>query len=124
MKPALSNRVHLFAAKETRDAFASFATDVLGLSAVVSGDAPGLDEPVLAYRFSNGAWLSIEFTLEDSAKAPRNGAWLELVADDAPALRQRVLDVGLALVDYGGNDHHYFEAPGGQVFRIVSPEEM
>jgi hypothetical protein len=122
---ALSNRVHLFAHPSEREALNSLFTEILDLPAGVSHDAPGYDEPVLVYEFANGASISVEFTQE----APHDGnvsrgAWLELVADEFELVKQKVLNAGLRRVDFLGNDHFYFEAPGGQVLRIVSANDF
>ena len=123
--PDLSNRVHLFAHPSERDQLDRLFTELLGLPAGVSLDAPGDDEPVRIYRFTNGASISVEFTLETphDGEASR-GAWLELILNDAEAVKKKVLEAGLQEVDFQGNDYFYFSAPGGQVFRIIDPEQL
>jgi hypothetical protein len=113
---ALSNRVHLFARPSSKEQLTEFFTTILGCEV--------LPTPVLAFAFSNGASLSVEFT-EDALdeQQARRGAWLELKTDDAPALKQKILAAGLPRVEYPGNDYFYFQAPGGQVLRIASTEE-
>jgi hypothetical protein len=120
---ALSNRVHLFAQPGKREELDSLFTAVLGLAPAISVEAPGLDIPILVYQFSNGASLSVQFT-EDALgdEDARRGAWLELVSDDASALIDKVLQAGLSRLEYLGGEHFYFQAPGGQVLRIVSPD--
>ena len=121
---ALSNRVHMFARPDVRDKLTTFFIDILGFKVLESSDAPGLPTEVIAVVFSNGASLSVEFTENalDEQQA-RRGAWFELRTDDASALKQKVLDAGLPRVEYTGNDFFYFQAPGGQVMRIVSNDE-
>ncbi|MGH2497738.1 MAG: VOC family protein [Ktedonobacteraceae bacterium] len=121
---ALSNRVHMFARPDVRDKLTTFFTGILGLKVLVSSDAPGLPTSVIAVVFSNGASLSVEFT-EDALdeQQARRGAWFELRTDDANTLKQKVLDAGLPRVEYSGNNFFYFQAPGGQVMRIVSIDE-
>ncbi|MHB8469520.1 MAG: hypothetical protein ACYDCH_07195 [Gaiellaceae bacterium] len=116
----LSNQAHLFAHPSEREPLNYLFTEILGLAAGMSIDAPGYDEPVLAYRFANGASISVEFTqqLPHGGETSR-GAWLELVVDDPGAVRRAVLDAGLQRVESTGNEHFYFEAPNGQVFRIA-----
>ena len=83
--------------------------------------APGLAEPILAWRFPGGGALSVEFTdaaLDDEQAA--RGAWLEVWAEDPEALRKTVLDAGLKQVRYSATNTFYFTAPGGQIFGIVA----
>lgn len=118
---ALSNSVHLFARPEARDKLLDFYTHILGLEPLISDDAPGSALPIIAFRFANGASLSIDFTDDalDDAQA-RRGAWIELQADDAAALQQKVIAAGCPRIEYAVNNHFYFQAPGGQVMRIVA----
>lgn len=114
----LSNRVHMFANTAHRPAFLAFFTEVLGCELPTSIAIPQLDQPVLVFEFANGGSLSVEF----SAEMPRveRGAWLELVVDDADDVKRKIIEAGLPRVDYLGTEAFYFEAPGGQVMRIVS----
>jgi hypothetical protein len=118
---ALSNSVHLFARPEVRDKLLDFYTNVLGLEPLISGDAPGAAQPIVAFRFANGAALSIDFTEDalDDTQA-RRGAWIELQSDDADTLQQKVIEAGCPRIKYAVNNHFYFQAPGGQVMRIVA----
>jgi catechol 2,3-dioxygenase-like lactoylglutathione lyase family enzyme len=118
---ALSNRVHMFARPDSKDRLINFFSDILGFKVLTSSDAPGLPTQMIAIEFANGASLSVEFT-EDALdeQQARRGAWFELRTDEADALKKKVLDAGLPRVEYLGNDFFYFQAPGGQVMRIVS----
>lgn len=121
---ALSNRVHMFARPNVKDQLMTFFTVVLGCELAFSSDsanAPGQTAPILAFVFPGGGVLSVDFT-EDALdeEHARRGLWIELQAEDAPALQRRVLAAGLPRVSYPGNDHFYFAAPGGQVMRIVA----
>ena len=121
----LSNRVHLFAHPSHRDELDRLFTEILGLPPAASLDPPGYDEPVLVYRFTDGASLSVEFTPPSPHESRvSRGAWLELVVDGAVEMKKRVLEAGLPSVPFDGNDHFYFEAPGGQVFRIIDRNQL
>jgi hypothetical protein len=122
---ALSNSIHLYARPDTKEKLLEFFTSTLGLEAVESSDAVGSLEPIYAFTFSNGAGLSVEFTQDalDDQQAQR-GAWLELRTDDAVGLQQKVLAAGLPRVIHPYTPFFYIQAPGGQVFRIVSSKEM
>ncbi|HLZ58451.1 MAG TPA: hypothetical protein VKR06_16050 [Ktedonosporobacter sp.] len=121
---ALSNSVHLYARPDAKEKFLAFFTGILGLKAVESPDAVGSREPIYGFRFANGASLSVEFTDDalDDRQAQR-GAWLELSTDDAVGLQQKALAAGLPRVVHPYTPFFYIQAPGGQVFRIVSSKE-
>ncbi len=122
---ALSNSIHLYARPDTKEQLLEFFTSMLGLQAVESSDAVGSPEPIYAFAFSNGASLSVEFT-EDalSDQLAQRGAWLELRTDDAVGLQQKVQAFGLPRVIHPYTPFFYIQAPGGQVFRIVSSKAM
>lgn len=118
---ALGNRAHILAHPSVKDRLQWCLTAVLGCGAPASLDVPGLPEPILAFRFPNGGSLSVEFTegALDEQQA-RRGAWLEVRVDDPAALRQKVLEAGLAQVEYIATNTFYFVIPGGQVLGIIS----
>ena len=120
---ALSNSIHLYARPAAKEKLLAFFTSILSLQVVESSDALGSPEPIYAIVFSNGASLSVEFT-EDafSDQQAQRGAWLELRADDAVGLQQKALAFGLKRVVHPYTPFFYIQAPGGQVFRIVSSE--
>ncbi len=122
---ALSNSIHLYARPDTKEQLLEFFTSILGLQAVTSADAVGSPEPIYAFAFANGASLSVEFT-EDalSDQQAQRGAWLELRTDDAVGLQQKVQAFGLPRVVHPYTPFFYIQAPGGQVFRIVSSKAM
>lgn len=62
MMTALSSRVHTYARPEARESMISFFTDVLGCEALASGDVKDPSVPIVAFRFTNGSPLSVEFT--------------------------------------------------------------
>ena len=48
--------------------------------------------------------------------------YLELKADDVEALRQEIVAFGVRVLDMD-DPHLYFQAPGGQVLRLVGLDE-
>jgi len=120
----LSNSIHVYARPDAKERLIEFFTNVLGLREITSSDAVGSPEPIYAFKFSNGASLSVEFT-EDalSDQQAQRGAWLELRTDDAVGLRQMAQAFGLPRVVHPYTPFFYIQAPGGQVFRIVSSNE-
>lgn len=49
--------------------------------------------------------------------------WLEIRTDHPEELKQKILKFGIREVTYWDKEHFYFQAPGGQVFRLVSSTE-
>jgi catechol 2,3-dioxygenase-like lactoylglutathione lyase family enzyme len=76
-----------------------------------SGDGRGADKGV-NYAAENA--LSDEEFLK--------AIFLELKADDLEEVRQKIVDFGVRVIDVP-DPHLYFQAPGGQVFRLVGINE-
>lgn len=53
---------------------------------------------------------------EDFMKA----TWMELTTEDPEKLKQKILDFGIKEIEYYDKAHFYFQAPGGQVFRLAN----
>lgn len=116
---ALGSNVHIFARPHRREELARCFETVVGGSPVRTVEFPGIDQPMLIVSFPGGGHLSVEFT-DDAPddERPRLGAWLELRADNPPAVLQAALDAGLIQVRHPGHPY-YFMIPGGQVFTIA-----
>lgn len=56
---------------------------------------------------------------EDALKA----MWLEIKTDEPSVLSARIREFGVTELDAWDKDHLYFQAPGGQVFRVVGIAE-
>jgi hypothetical protein len=124
MAIALGNRSHLCVQPHVRNRLTRFFGDTLGCGAPVTMTVPGIAEPILAFRFTGGGSISVEFSsdaLDDQQL--RRGAWLELRTDDVDALARRVLDSGVERIRYVATPTFYFVAPGGQVFGIVGNQK-
>jgi len=117
---AFGNRTHLFARPEVKEKFTWCFSTVLGCGAPVSLNAPGVSQPILAWRFPGGGSLSVEFT-EDALdeRQARHGAWVEIWSSDPAALSKKILDAGLPQVHYSATNTFYFAAPGGQILGVV-----
>lgn len=46
--------------------------------------------------------------------------WMELTTDNPDAVKQKILAFGIQEIEYDDKKHFYFQAPGGQVFRLAS----
>ena len=49
--------------------------------------------------------------------------WLELKSSDPAALARRIREFGVTELDTWEKDRLYFQAPGGQVFRVAGTDE-
>ena len=115
----------MFARPEAKSRWLEFVSDVLALEPVEIKNAYlKSPKPMYSVRFENGASLSIEFK-EDalSDEQALRGAWFELRSDDAEALQQKALGFGLRKIVHPSTPFFYIQAPGGQVFRIVSSDQ-
>jgi hypothetical protein len=52
---------------------------------------------------------------QDQLKA----TWLELKTSDPPSLRIRLLEFDVGPIEYADTSRFYFQAPGGQVWRVA-----
>jgi len=83
--------------------------------------APNLELYVFPDSFVLGVFFCDQDGLlsdEDHLKA----AWLEIKAKDVQDVRRRLVEFGVTEVDYQDKTRFYFQAPGGQVFRLA-PED-
>jgi hypothetical protein len=117
---SFSDRAHIFARPEFRAELTHCFAAVLGCTAL-SLRAPGMAEPILAFKFPGGGSLSVEFTPDalDEEHA-RFGAWLEIRSGDPDGLKRTILDAGMLQVHHPATNTFYFKAPGGQIFGVVS----
>jgi catechol 2,3-dioxygenase-like lactoylglutathione lyase family enzyme len=58
-----------------------------------------------------------------TAEAMRQAIWLELRTEEPAALRKKILDFGVHVIEIPNAEHLYFQAPGSQVFRLVQTGE-
>jgi hypothetical protein len=118
---AFGNRAHIFVSPQVKEKLIWCFSDILGCGQPISLNAPGLAQPILAFRFPGGGSFSVEFAEDalDEQRA-RRGAWLEIWSNDPAALKRKILDAGLQQVTYPATNTFYFAAPGGQVLGVVS----
>jgi hypothetical protein len=102
-----------------RERIRKFFLDVLGAKLMrVREDA---DDIRLGDNFHIGILYGDQ---ADESEFQRTGksVWLELQTDNVEVMRQRILDFGVRKLDIP-DPHLYFQAPGGQVFRLVGINE-
>ena len=115
-KLILGNHTAVFAARSEQTLIRRFYRDVLGATARVETDAVD--------RFQLGG-VHFCFVWQDDALSPDQflrAIYLELATDDLEGMKQKIIDFGVRLVDIP-DPHLYFQAPGGQVFKLVAMNE-
>jgi hypothetical protein len=75
------------------------------------------------FRFANGSAIGVFYLEPSEALTPAqhlNALWLEFEVDDLPGTIAGLAKLGIRPFDYFDQEHHYFQAPGGQVFRLAA----
>jgi hypothetical protein len=117
---AVGNRAHLYVHPGLKEKLSWCLTAVLGSGPPVELANPPHAEPILAYRFPGGGSLSFEFTDAALTEAQaRRGAWLEIKCENPDAVRKRIVEAGLPLVEHSATKSFYFVLPGGQILGVV-----
>jgi catechol 2,3-dioxygenase-like lactoylglutathione lyase family enzyme len=119
VKVAFGNHSAVRVPRTERDAVRAFYRDVLGCEITRESDLK--DD----FRLGDGFYLA--FLYEDEGAALTEAGflqaiYLELKADDVEELRQRIVGFGVKVLAVP-DPHLYFQAPGGQVFRLVGIDE-
>lgn len=115
-KVVLGNHMAVFAARSEQDRIRKFYGDVLGCKVRVKTDEVDrfqLDDVHFIFVWQDNA-------LDESGFL--KAIYLELKSDNVEETKQRILAFGVKTLDIP-DPHLYFQAPGGQVFRLVGIDE-
>jgi catechol 2,3-dioxygenase-like lactoylglutathione lyase family enzyme len=115
-KVILGNHTAVYAARSAQDRIREFYCDVLGCRVRVKTDEVDrfqLDDVHFCFVYQSAALDESDFL---------KAIYLELKTDDTEAMKQKILDFGVKKVDVP-DPHLYFQAPGGQVFKLVGIDE-
>jgi catechol 2,3-dioxygenase-like lactoylglutathione lyase family enzyme len=127
-KVVFGNHTALRVPRTERDRIRSFYRDVLGCELMRELDDK--DD----FRMGDGFYFAFLYETGDG-RAPDKGVvyaaddtlseddflkaiFLELKADDVEEMRRQIVDFGVNVLEVP-DPHLYFQAPGGQVFRLV-----
>ena len=101
-----------------KDRIRRFYRDVLGCEIMREGEQK--DD----FRLGGDFYVAVMY--EDEGVLDEEGflkaVFLELKADDPEAIREKIVAFGVTVLDVP-DPHLYFQAPGGQVFRLVGVGE-
>lgn len=115
-KVILGNHTAVFAARSEQDRIRKFYRDVLGCKVRVANDEVDrfqLDEAHFCFVYQSAALDESDFL---------KATYLELKTDNPEEMKQKILAFGVKKLDVP-DPHLYFQAPGGQVFRLVGINE-
>jgi len=115
-KVIVGNHTAVLAARSERDRIRKFYCDVLGCKVRVKNDEVDrfqLDDVHFCFVWQSGALDDSDFL---------KATYLELKTDNTEEMKQKILAFGVKKLDVP-DAHLYFQAPGGQVFRLVGINE-
>ena len=114
----LGNHVKMTVAAALRARTRDFYAGLLGCR-VLESPMADLD----LYEFAEGVVVGLFFV--DEAEAPSEadclkGTWLEIKVDDPAHWKARLQSFGVQEVEFPDPTRFFFQAPGGQVFRLAA----
>lgn len=115
---SLGEHAKIMVAPAVRERLQSFFRDVLGCTV--------LTKSATADLIQLGPGFSIWVNYDESALCDSDGQkaiWLELRTDDPKELKEEILKFGIPEIEFRDKEHFYFQAPGGQVFRLAGAKE-
>ena len=118
-KVIFGNHASVIVPRQERDSIRRFYCDVLGCKITREQDQRDNlrmgDDFRIAFLYGDDA---------DESEFLRTGksVWLEIQSDNVDEMTQRILDFGVRKLDIP-DPHLYFQAPGGQVLRLVGINE-
>jgi hypothetical protein len=118
-KVTIGNHAAVVMPAGSRDRIREFYCGVLGCE--ITRESDQKDDLQLGDDFHFGI-LYGDFAEESEFLRSGKAIYLELKSNNVEGLRQRIIDSGVAVLDVP-DPHLYFQAPGGQVFRLVGIDE-
>ena len=118
-KVVFGNHSAVVVPRTERDRLRRFYGDVLGCTILTQTDQK--DD----FRIGDDFYLAVLYEDDGVTLDPDEflkATYLELKADDVEALRQEIVAFGVRVLDMD-DPHLYFQAPGGQVLRLVRLDE-
>lgn len=115
----LGNHSAIVLPRAEQDRIRRFYRDVLGCEIIRETDQK--DDFRMGGSFYIGVLYEDEGVALDESGFSK-AIYLELKADDAEEMRRKIVAFGVKVLDMR-DPHLYFQAPGGQVFRLVGTNE-
>jgi hypothetical protein len=118
-KVVFGNHSSVIVPRQDRESIRKFYCDVLGGTITKAEDERDF------IRIGDGFFIVFLYgDVPDEGEFLRSArsVWLEIKSDSVAELTQKILDFGLRKLDIP-DPHLYFQAPGGQVMRLVGIDE-
>jgi len=118
-KVIFGNHSSVIVPRKDRDSIRKFYCDVLGGTITKAED--DRDFYRLGDNFYTG-FLYADVGNESEFLRTARSVWLEIKSDNVEEMTKKILDFGVRKLDIP-DPHLYFQAPGGQVLRLVGIDE-
>jgi extradiol dioxygenase family protein len=118
-KVSIGNHAAVVMPLQSRHKIREFYCDVLGCE--ITRESDQKDDLQLGDDFHLGI-LYGDFADESAFLRSGRAIYLELKSDNVDELRQRIVGFGVTVLELP-DPHFYFQAPGGQVFRLIGIDE-
>ena len=118
-KIIFGNHSSVIVPRKDRDNIRKFYCEVLG------GEITKAEDDRDFLRLGDNfyiAFLYADVSDESAFLRSARSIWLEIKSDNVEEMRQQILDFGVLKLDIP-DPHLYFQAPGGQVLRLVGIDE-
>jgi hypothetical protein len=130
---SIGNHAAVIVPRQERERIRRFYGDVLG--AAITMELTGAADAQVGvkhvdgsrdhFRLGNDFYIAFMYgDIADESDFLRSGKsiYLELKSDKVDEMRRKIVDFGVKVLDVS-DPHLYFQAPGGQVFRLVKINE-
>jgi catechol-2,3-dioxygenase len=108
----------LHVASSERERVRSFYHEVLGCPITRKTDRADF------FKIGSTFYMAVIYDAAAQSDGERTRSiWLELKTDHPAELKEKILKAGAKEIPFWDKDHFYFQAPGGQVFRLISSSE-
>lgn len=121
MAVIIGNHLKMHLPHHLRERASRFYTEILGCRKLTEIPYPNVD----LYEFQGGFVIGLFFCDEKETLSEREhlmATWMEIKTDNPEALKQRLIDFGVREAEFEDKSRFYFQAPGGQVFRVAAME--
>jgi hypothetical protein len=115
----LGNHLAVVVPRQDRDSVRQFYCEVLG--GTLTRELDDKDDIEVADNCHIG-FLYGDVAVANEFLRTGQAMYLELKSDDVEGMRQQIVDAGVRVLDVP-DPHLYFQAPGGQVWRLVGTSE-